>query len=51
MYKVLENAKKDEGLYYNYINPNTGQWCASKFKAISFSFKIGLLEKPLINFD
>lgn len=28
--QVLFETEKDNGLYYNYINPNTGKWCLSK---------------------
>ncbi len=27
IFQTLNNAEKPEGLYYNYINPNSGQWC------------------------
>ena len=32
--KVLNNLEKPQGLYPNYLNPNSGQWgqCKSKVK-------------------
>ena len=31
--QALNEAEKDTGLYYNYINPKTGKWCLSKFQS------------------
>ncbi len=28
--KHLNEMEKENGLYYNYINQNTGKWCISK---------------------
>jgi hypothetical protein len=30
IFDALQKAKKDEGLYYNYMNPSNGEWCGSK---------------------
>lgn len=27
---VLNEVQKENGLYFNYINPKTGTWCMSK---------------------
>ncbi len=27
IFQTLNNAEKPEGLYYNYITQNSGQWC------------------------
>jgi mannosyl-oligosaccharide alpha-1,2-mannosidase len=33
---VLNEVEKENGLYYNYINPRTGKWCMSRLKFWSF---------------
>lgn len=29
IYKVLEGMTKEDGLYFNYINPSSATWCSS----------------------
>lgn len=43
---MLNKVEKPEGLYYNYINPNTGQWCTKQatLGALSDSFYEYLLK-------
>jgi len=32
IFKVLSSIEQD-GFYYNYVNPSSGQWCNSKLKS------------------
>lgn len=44
--KVLNRLDKPQGLYPNYLNPNSGQWGQRKSSSAPVSFSAAVLVRP-----